>query len=99
MDGRNQDAQSQERSSYRIMSKRLPDENTFPVDHHADQPAPDPLEIGYRRMLELSVTVRTDNEQVTWMMSDIRVKVMYFKIRFAVAFFESERTKLTLPIV
>jgi len=32
------------------------------------------------------------------MMADPWVKVVYFKVRFAVPFFESERTKLTLPI-
>jgi len=50
-------------------------------------------------MLELGMTVRTDNQQVAWVMADVWVKMMYFKVSFAVPFFESEGTKLALPIV
>jgi hypothetical protein len=74
------------------MRKRLPNGHAFAIDRHANQPVPSPLEIRHCRMLELSMAVWTQDEQVTWMMSDFWVKMMYFKVRFAVAFFEGERT-------
>ena len=50
-------------------------------------------------MLELSVAVRTDDQQVARVMADLWVNMVYFKVGFAVPFFESERTKLTFPIM
>jgi hypothetical protein len=97
--GRNHNAQAQQGSPYRIMSKRLPNSHPFTIDRHAHQPVTGPLEIGYCRMLELSVTVWTDDQQVAWVVAHIWVKMMYFKVRFTVPFLESERTKLTLPIM
>ncbi len=74
------------------MSKRLPDSNAFSVDRDANQPDTRPLGIGYCRVLELSMAVWTDDEEVTWVMTNLWVKMMYFKVRFTVAFFECERT-------
>ena len=71
-------------------SKRLPNSEALTIDYHADQPVAGPLETGYCRMLELSVTVWTDDQQVTWVMADPWVKMVYFKVGFAVPFFESE---------
>ena len=55
-----------------------------------------------------SVTVACSNwawqfgqstRKVAWVMADLWVKMMYFKVRFAVSFFESEGTNLTPPIM
>ena len=81
------------------MSKRLPNSEAFGIDRHANQPVTGPLEIGYFRMLELSVTVWTHYQQVTWVVADLWVKMVYFKVQFAVPFFKSERAKLTLPLM
>ena len=48
-------------------------------------------------MLELSMTVRTDDQEVSWVMANLWVKMVYFKVRLAVPFVESEATKLALP--
>ena len=99
MGDRKHNAQSREGSPYWIMSKRLPNSNTFTIDGQPDEPSTHKLEIGYCCMLELSMAVCTDNQQVIGMMADVWVKMVYLKVRFAIPFFESERTKLTLPIV
>src|SRR5207245_8327301 len=81
------------------MRKRLPNSDAFTVDRRTNEPITGPLEVGHFGMLELSVAVWTENKQVTWVVADLGVQMMYFKIRFAVPFFESEKTKLTLPIM
>jgi hypothetical protein len=81
------------------MGKRLPNSHAFTVDRRTNEPVTGPLEIGHCRMLELSVAVWTENQQVSWVVADVRVKMVYFKVRFAVPFFESEKTKLTFPIM
>ena len=81
------------------MSKRLPNSDSFSIDGHANQPITRPLKIGYYRMLELSMTVRTDDQEVSWVMANLWVKMVYFKVRLAVPFFESEATKLALSII
>lgn len=81
------------------MSKRLPNNEVFTVNRYAHQPITGPFEIGYFRMLELSMTVWTEDQQIGWVMADLGIKMVYFKVRLAVPFFECERTKLTLPIM
>jgi hypothetical protein len=81
------------------MRKRLPSGDPSPIDCDTYQPDADPLEICDCCVLELSVTVWTEDKKIAWVMTDFRVEVMYFKVPFAVPFFESERTKLTLSIV
>ncbi len=58
------------------MCKRLPNSNALTIDHDADQPVTGPPEIAYHRMLELSVTIRADDQQVTWVMADLWIKVV-----------------------
>lgn len=99
LDGRDHDAQAQQRSPYRIMSKWLPNSHAFTIDRDANQPVTNPLEIGYCRMLELRVAVWADDKQVAWVMADLWVKMVYFKVRSAIPFFEAKRTKLTPPIM
>ena len=82
-----------------MMRKRLPNKDAFAINHHTNEPVTGPLEIRYRCMLELSVTIWTDDQQVTGVMANVWVEMVYFKVRFAVPFFECERTKLTLPMV
>jgi hypothetical protein len=74
------------------MRKRLPDGQPFTIDRGANQPVPSPPEIRHCRVLELSVTVWTEDEEVAWVMTDLWVEMMYFKVRFTVAFFEREGT-------
>ena len=62
------------------MSKRLPNSEALTIDRYGDQPATAPLETGHCPMLELSVTVWTDDQQVTGVMADPRVKMVYFKV-------------------
>ena len=81
------------------MSERLPNSDALTINHHSNQPVSSPLEIGYCRTLELSVAVRTEDQQVTWVMADFWVKMMDLKVRVAIAFFESERAKLTPPFM
>ena len=81
------------------MGKRLSNSDAFTVDRRTNEPIADPLEIGHSGMLELSVAVWTENKQVTWVVADLRVKMVYFKVRLAVPFLESEKTKLTLPVM
>jgi hypothetical protein len=81
------------------MSKRLPNRETFAIDPPADEPVTSPPEIGYRSMLELGVAVWAEDQEITWVVADLRVEMMYFEIRFAVPFFKSERTDLTFPVV
>ena len=81
------------------MGKRLPNGDTFTVDRRTDEPTTGPLEIGHCRMLELSVAVWTENQQVTWVVADLGVKMVYFKVRLSVPLLEGERAKLTSPIV
>jgi hypothetical protein len=57
LEGRNHNAPAQQGSPYRVMCKRLPNREAFTVDHHTNQPVASPLEIAYRRVFELSVTV------------------------------------------
>ena len=99
MGGHNHDAQGQQGSPYGIMSKRLTNSDTFTINCDANKPIACPFEIGYCRMLEFSVTVWTDNQQVTRVMANLWVKMMYFKVGVTVSFFESERAKLALSIV
>jgi hypothetical protein len=79
------------------MNKRLTYTETFAVDRHADQPVINPSEVRYRGMLELRVAVRADHEQISGVMSDLRVKVVHLKIWLTVPFLEGERAELTLP--
>jgi len=81
------------------MSKRLPNSDPFAIDCHADEPVTRPPEVSYPRMLELSVTVWAEHQQVTWVMADLWLKMVYFKVRFTVRFFESEGTHLTPSIM
>lgn len=81
------------------MSERLTNRHTLTVDSDANEPVTSPPEVRYCRILELSVTVCTHDQQVTWVMADFRVKMVDLKVRFAVSFFESEGAKLTLPIM
>ena len=81
------------------MSERLPNRETLAIDHHADQPVTSPPEIGYRSMLELGVAVWAQDQEVTWVVADLWVEMMYLEIRFAVPFYKSERTELTFPVV
>ncbi len=81
------------------MSERLSNGQTLTVDRHADEPVTSPPEIAHCRVLQLSMAVCADDEQVTRVMADLWVKMMYFKVWFAVSFFKGERTKLTLPIM
>ena len=75
------------------MCKRLPDSYALGIDRHANQPVTGPLEMGYDRVLELRVTVWTDDQQVSGVMAHLWVKMVYFKVRFAIPLFKSERTK------
>ena len=77
----------------------MPNSDSLTIDHHSNQPVARPLEIGYCRVLELSVTVRTEDQQVTWVMADFWVKMMDLKVRVAVPFLERERAKLTPPFM
>lgn len=81
------------------MGKRLPNSDAFAVDRRSHEPIAGPLEIGHCRMLELSVAVWAENQQVTWVVADLGVKMMYFKVWLAVPFLEGKKTKLTLPIM
>jgi hypothetical protein len=89
----------QQRSPDRIVRKGLSNSDAFPVDRDTYQPDTNPPEISHFCVLELSVTVRTQDEQVAWVMADLGIKMMYFEVWLAVPFLESERTKLTLPIM
>jgi len=81
------------------MRKRLSNGHAFTIDRNANQPVPSPLEIRHCRMFELSVTVWTEDEEIAWVMTDLWIKMMYFKVRFTVAFIECERTYLTLSVM
>ncbi len=81
------------------MGKRLPNSDAFTIDRHSDEPVDGKLEICHCCMLESSVTVWANDQQVGRVMTDLWVKMVYFKVRFAVPFFESEQTKLTLPLI
>ncbi len=81
------------------MRKRLPNSHALAIYHYGHQPVTSPFKIGYGRMLELGVAVWAEHKQVGWVMADIGVKMVYFKVRFPVLFFESERTKLTLSVM
>ncbi|HLJ13862.1 MAG TPA: hypothetical protein VKV15_05150 [Bryobacteraceae bacterium] len=99
MDDYSRNTQGQQASPNRIVSKRLPNGEVFTIDRQADEPAIGPFKISYDRMLQLSVTVWTDNQQVTRMMANLRVKMVYFKVRLSIPLLEGERAKLTSPIV
>src|SRR5208282_434837 len=43
--------------------------------------------------------VWAQDQEITWVVADLWVEVMYFEIRLAVPFFKSERTELTSPFV
>ena len=62
----------------------------FAIDRHAYEPIADPLEIRNSGVLKLGMTIRTEDKQVSGVMADMRVKVMQFKVRFAISFLESE---------
>ncbi len=62
LDKRNHKTQGQQASPNRIVSKRLPNSDTFSIDRQPNEPAIGPFEIGYNRMLQLSVTVWTDKQ-------------------------------------
>jgi hypothetical protein len=97
--GRNHNDQPQQGSSDRIMRKRLPDGDPSPIDCDTYQPDANPLEICDCCVLELSVAVWTEDEEIAWVMAHFGVEMMYFKVRFAASFFEGERAKLALSIV
>ena len=71
----------------------------FAVDSHSDQPRAGPAEVGYCGVLELGVTVRAYDQQVSWVMADARVEMMHLKVRFAISFLKGEGAKLTLSVV
>jgi len=81
------------------MRKRLPNDRALAIDRNGNQPVPCPLEVRYSSVLELSVTIWTEDEQVGWVMTDLWVKMMYFKVRLTIAFFECKRAQLALSIV
>jgi hypothetical protein len=97
--GCNHNDQPQQGSSDRIVRKRLPDGDPSPIDCDTYQPDANPLEICDLCVLELSVAVWTEDEEIAWVMADFRVEMMYFKVRFAASFFEGERAKLALSFV
>jgi hypothetical protein len=56
--------------------ERLSNSDAFPIDRDTYQPDTNPSEISHFCMLELSVTVRTEDEQVARMMADLGIKMM-----------------------
>src|SRR5437879_1062715 len=81
------------------MRERLADRYSFTVDCHTNKPIACPPEIGYCRMLKLSVAIWTNHEQVIRVMANLRIKVMYLKVWLTVSFLESEGANLTLAIM
>ncbi len=59
------------------MNERLTDTETFAVDRYTDQPVTNPSEVRDHGMLQLRVAVRAEHEQVSRVMSDLRVKVVH----------------------
>jgi hypothetical protein len=81
------------------MCERLSNYDALAIDHDANKPDAKPFEVCHRRVLELSMAVRAQEEQVAWVVTDLRVEMMYFEVRFVVPFLESEGTKLALSVV
>jgi hypothetical protein len=81
------------------MSERLPYRYSFTIDRHTNKPITGPTEIGYCRMLKLSVAIRTNHQQVIGVMADPWIEMVYLKVWFAVSFFESEGANLTPAIM
>jgi len=50
-------------------------------------------------MLELSVAIGANHEEVIWVVAHPWIKMMYLKVRFAVSLVEGEGAKLTFAIV
>ncbi len=81
------------------MSEWLPNRNTLAVYRHSDQPATGEPQIAYGRMFKLSVTVWANDKEISWVVANFRIKVMYLEVRVATSFFKSERTELALPVM
>jgi len=77
----------------------LPNGNAFPVDCDAYEPDTNPLEIRHRRVLKLSMTVRTEEKEVAGVVTHFRVEMMDFEVGLAVPFFERERTQLASSVM
>ena len=76
--------QCQARPSDRVMGERLPDPEAPAVSGYSNEPVPSPLKVGYLGVLELGVTVGTQYQQVSRVVAQVRVKVVHFKVGFAV---------------
>jgi hypothetical protein len=81
------------------MCERLSNYDTLAIDHDGDKPDAKPFEVCHHRVLELSMAVRAQQQQVAWVVTDLRIEMMYFEVWFAAPFFEGESTKLALSVV
>ena len=82
-----------------LRSKGLSDTQMLTIDCHANQPATRPTKVGHGRMLELCVTVRAYNEQIRWVMTDVRIEMVDLKVRLSITLFEGKGTKLALAVM
>ena len=81
------------------MRKGLAHSNPLPINCDTHELDTNPLKIRHCRVFELSVAVRAQDEEVAWVVANLRIKMVYFKVRFAVPFLESERAKLALSVM